>query len=110
MFNPAEIKEFAAQKQLLVAESELNRHAVRNEFARLQSAASDLSGILRPGRSSMMLLAPLAGFVMSSGGARWKGWARKLVVCWQLFRVGKRLLGALASRQDPAEPGNPRPS
>ncbi len=107
MLNTAEIKELSAQKRLLVAESELNRHALKNEFGRLRSAAGNLPDLLQPGRSSMLLLAPLAGFVMSSVGKPFKGLLKKAVVAWQLFRVVKRLLSALSTRTPAVEESNP---
>jgi hypothetical protein len=91
MLNTAELKALAAQKRLLVAESELNRYALKNEFARLRASTSQLQGVLQPGRSALLLLAPLAGFFLSSDRRPWKGLIKKIVVGWQLFGVVKRL-------------------
>lgn len=107
MFNTAEIKELAAQKRLLVAESDLNRHALKNEFGRLRSAAGSASGLVQPGGSTMLLLAPLAGYVMSSAGKPFKGLLQKLTLAWQLFRVVKRVLSALSSPPSQVERRGP---
>jgi hypothetical protein len=94
MLNTAEIKALGAQKRLLVAESELNRHALKNELAQLRASASQLQGAL-PGRSALFFLAPLAGFFLSSDRRPWKGLIKKIVAGWQLFGVAKRLWAKL---------------
>ena len=111
MFKSAEIIALAAQKKLLVAESELNRHAIAQELKQIRSATAGVADLIQPGRGRMLLLAPLAGFVLGSGGKPWKGLLKKIVIGWQLFRVAKRLMGALSTRgrgenkmEPPADP------
>jgi len=94
-----------------VAESELNRHAIAEEIKQLRSATSGVAGFIQPGRGKMLLLAPLAGFMLGSGGKPWKGLVKKVVIGWQLFRVVKRLAGALSTRlagqNKPPPPSDP---
>ena len=65
MLGGKELEQLSMQKQALVLESSLNRHALISEIAELRSAAARVSNAVRaPQRFAplLMLLAPLAGF------------------------------------------------
>jgi len=65
MFGGKELAQLRLQKQALVLESSLNRHALVSEVNELRSAAARVSNALHASRRFvplLMLLAPLAGF------------------------------------------------
>ena len=65
MFGRKELEQLSMQKQALVLESSLNRHALISEIEELRSAAARVGNAVRaPQRFAplLMVLAPLAGF------------------------------------------------
>ena len=102
MFNPAEVEELAARKQLLAAESDLNREALKLELSRLRASAARVEQVFRFGKSTYPLVlatAPIAGYLFSSKAgtatrifksAVW-GWqiVRKLKPFWDKWRQSK---------------------
>jgi len=114
MFNPAEVEELAARKRLLVAESDLNREALKLELSRLRASAAKVEQVFSIGKSAYPLVlatAPLAGYFFASKkgpvtnifkSAVW-GWqvVRKLKPLWDKWRHSK------SPEQDPPEPEIP---
>jgi hypothetical protein len=73
MFGRKELEQIRLQKQALLLESSLNRHALIWEIEELRSSAARLSNaILAPRRvvPLLMCLAPLAGFLAFRGARR----------------------------------------
>jgi hypothetical protein len=65
MFGRKELEQFRLQKQALLVESSLNRHALIVEIEELRSAAARVGNAVRaPQRFAplLMVLGPLAGF------------------------------------------------
>lgn len=106
MFNPAEVKELAARKRLLAAESDLNRQALKLELSRIRASAAKVERIFSFGKSTYPLVlatAPLAGYFLTSKAgpatrilksALW-GWqlVRKLKPLWDTWRHSKKFDG-----------------
>jgi hypothetical protein len=103
VFGRKELEQFRLQKQALVLESSLNRHALRAEFQNLRSAAAWMSNATRAPRQLAPLwvvLAPLAGFFLVrsfrrphslfnrvAAAAKWIG---PLYTLWQRFSVARK--------------------
>ena len=67
MFGRKDLEKFRLQKQALILESRLNRHAIQAELQDLRSAAAWMSSATRAPRQLaplLVVLAPLAGFFM----------------------------------------------
>jgi hypothetical protein len=65
MFGRGDLEQLRLQKQALLVESSLNRHALVLEIDALRSSAARLSNAVRAPRRLaplLMVLAPLAGF------------------------------------------------
>jgi hypothetical protein len=67
VFGRQELDQLALEKQVLVAESGVNRLAVQAELQNLRSATAWVSGVARwPRKPGLLLvLAPLAGFLLA---------------------------------------------
>ncbi len=106
MLGRAELEKLQVQKQALVLESSLNRLALQAEFEHLRSAttwmrtATSSAGKVTP---LLLLLAPLAGFLLARGASRPSGswlsravsalrWVASLYGLWQQFSPGRRKL------------------
>lgn len=110
MFNAAEVNELAARKQLLAAESNLNRQALKHEFAELRASAARVGDAVRFGRSAypiVMAAAPLAGYVLASKAGAVSKIFRSAVWSWQVVRRLKpfwdKWKRGKLSRQDPPD-------
>jgi hypothetical protein len=103
MLGRQQIEQFRLQKQTLLVESSLNRHALISEIGVLRSAFSSVSNaVLAPRRFAPLLLglAPLAAFFAFRGARRpgslitrvakvvkWIGPAYSL---WRSFSAGRK--------------------
>lgn len=73
MFGQQALDKLRLQKQSLILESSVNRHALQSEFQELRSAAAWMSPAAHVPRPVLLLLgvlAPLAGFFLSRGVRR----------------------------------------
>ncbi len=94
MFETARVKELAARKRLLVAESEVNRRLLAVELSRLQPAVEQAEQAFSYGRvvSPLVLtVAAVAGGFLLTKGKSLKGLTAKALVGWQLFKRLKPL-------------------
>ena len=103
MLGRQQIEQLRLQKQTLLVESSLNRHALISEMGALRSAFSSVSSaVLAPRRFApfLLVLAPLAGFFAFRGARRpgslitrvakvvkWIGPAYSL---WRSFSAGRK--------------------
>jgi hypothetical protein len=94
VFETARVKELAARKRLLVAESEVNRRLLAVELARLQPAVAQAEKAASIGRAVSPILLTVAavagGFLLTKGNSL-KGLGAKALVGWQLFKRLKPL-------------------
>jgi hypothetical protein len=94
MLNTAEKNELMAQKQLLVAESEINRQALRLQFSRVQSSFSGITRVMESGRAMsplLMLAGTLAGFAFKK--TNWKAILSKALFGWKAVQFVRSLWG-----------------
>jgi len=81
VFGRQELEQLRLHKQTLVLESSLNRHALRSEFQQLRSAAAWMSNAARAPRQFaplLLVLAPLAGFLLVRTVRRPDSWVNRL--------------------------------
>jgi multidrug resistance efflux pump len=89
MLNPAAMKELAARKQALVAESELTRQTLRAEFRGLQASLGAVADRVKWARAALkvaLLAAPLGGLILARKKGGWRGLARAGLAAWRLLR------------------------
>ena len=102
MFGRKELERLALEKQALVAEIGLHRLTIQLELQNLRSAAAWVSEATRWPRthgSLLMVLAPLAGFLLTRIGRRpnsWfdraaaaAKWAGPLYTLWKTFSASR---------------------
>ena len=83
------INDLAGRKRLLVAESELNRQALKLEFYHVQASLAGVTGWLQTGRSvlrGMAVAAPLASLMFARKKGTWRGLLKAALAGWQTFR------------------------
>ena len=103
MFGRKELEQFRLQKQALVLESSLNRHALQAEFQNLRSATAWMSSATRAPRQVaplLVVLAPVAGFLLVRSFRRPESlfnrlvtaakWIGPLYTLWQSFSAGRK--------------------
>ena len=89
MFDSAEIKQLAARKTLLAAESDLNRQALRIEMERVRASVAKVEKVVHFGRSAypvMLAASPLAGYFFATKAGPAKSILKSAVWGWQLVR------------------------
>ncbi len=102
MSDPTRVEDLASRKRLLVAECEAHRRAFSLELAQLQSSTAALA---QPVKSAMsvsrllVLIAPVAGFVLGRRKGRSGGWLKMGLLGWQLFRRFQPLWSQFRSRR-----------
>jgi hypothetical protein len=101
-----ELERLNAQKQALVAESDLNRLVLQAELHNLHMAANQLKeAVGRPGRLAplLLVLGPLAGFLLRRKPERSSSWLTRAMALakwigplygvWRGFAAGRRKAG-----------------
>ena len=89
MSNSSGIKELARRKRLLIAESELNRQALKLEFYHVQASLAGVTGLLQTGRSlwrGLAVAAPLASLMVARKNGTWRGLLKATLAGWQMFK------------------------
>jgi len=109
VFGRGELNNLAAQKQTLLVESSLNRLVLRGDWQNLRSSAAwikaargETGGLL----AAMLVLAPLAGFLLARSPGRsgsWLSratavarWAARLYDLWTRFSAHRQQAPAAA--------------
>ena len=112
MLGREELDRLNVQKQALVLESDLNRLALRAELQSLRSATAWVGTATRTSREFtplLLLLAPLAGFLVARGFRRTGSWLSRVAtaVKWiaPLYQVWKSF--SPARKEVPAEESAP---
>jgi hypothetical protein len=103
MFGGQELANLALEKQVLVAESDLNRLALQAEIQNLRSAAAWVSEAARWPRNHgalLLVLAPLAGFLLTRSSRRPDSWLNRVAAAakwvgplyslWKNFSAGRK--------------------
>jgi hypothetical protein len=97
VFGRKELDKLNLQKQALLLESSLNRAALQAEIRSLRAATSwvrEATNVSRELSPLLVLLAPLAGFLVASGPRRRSSWLSRVVtaVKWigPLYGLWKR--------------------
>ena len=100
MLGRKELTNLDLQKQALVLESRLNRFALQAEVQSLRSATSwvnDVTGASRELAPLLVVLAPIAGFLLARGSRRSDSWLSRLMAMakWAvpLYRLWKSFSG-----------------
>ena len=106
MFGRQKLDKLALEKQILVAESGLNRLAVQGELQNLRAATAWMGGATRWPRKARPLLpflAPLAGFLLTRASrhpdsrfnrvAAAAKWAGPLYTLWKSFSASRKEAG-----------------
>lgn len=113
MFGREELIKLAAQKQALLVESSVNRLVLQAEVGKLHSAVAWVNQATRVPRTLaplLLILAPLAGFVLARGFRRSSSWldrgAKALKWLGPLYCLWKRF----ATHWQPTEAANPPPA
>ena len=97
MFNASEMRELAGRKRLLVAESELNRQALKLEVYHVQASLAGVTGWLQSGRSvwrGLAVAAPLASLMFARKNGTWRGLLKATLAGWQMFKRFRPLWAA----------------
>jgi hypothetical protein len=103
VFGRKELDNLALEKQALVAESDLNRLVLRAELQNLRSATAWVSEATRwPQKAGplLLVLAPLAGFLLTRVSRREDSWFRRasaaakwigpLYTLWKSFSASRK--------------------
>jgi len=103
VFGRKELIRLSLVKRTLVAESDLNRLVLRAEIQNLRDATAWLSEATRWPRKAgplMLVLAPLAGFLLTKASRRPDSWLNRLTAAakwigplyslWKTFSAGRK--------------------
>ena len=103
MLGRKELDRLNLERQALLVESASNRLALQAEVGALRSATAgvgSVAGGLLEGRSLLLVLAPLAGFLLARVSRRPDSWSNRLVAAikwiaplyqlWRSLRSGKK--------------------
>ena len=110
MLGRKELAKLDRQKQTLVLESDLHRLALRAEIQSLHSAtawmgeATSLSRELSP---LLVVLAPLAGFLLARGSRRADSWLSRLITLAKWVAPLYRLWKSFTARRGEPDAGTP---
>jgi hypothetical protein len=110
VFGRIELDKLAQEKKTLVAESGLNRLVLQAEIQDLRDATAWVSEAARWPRKAgplLLLLAPLAGFLMAKGSRRPDSWLNKLAVAAKWIGPLFSLWKSFAASRKEAEAGEP---
>ena len=89
MSNSSGITELARRKRLLVAESELNRQALKVDCYDIEASLAGVMGWLQSGRSvwrALAVAAPLASLMFARKNGTWRGLLKATLAGWQMFK------------------------
>ena len=110
MFGPKELDKLALEKQALVAESGLNRLVFQAELQNLRSATAWVSEAARWPRKAgplLLVLAPLAGFLLARVSRREDSWFKRAAAAAKWVGPLYRLWKSFSARRKEAEAGEP---
>ena len=110
MFGRRELAKLALERQALVAESGLHRLTFQVELQNLRAATAWVSEASRwPQKAGplLLLLAPLAGFLMAKGSRRPDSWLNKLAVAAKWIGPLYTLWKSFSASRREAEDGEP---
>ena len=110
MFGRIELDKLVQERRTLVAESGLNRLVLQAELQDLRDATAWVSEAARWPRKAgplLLLLAPIAGFLMAKGTRRPDSWLNKLAVAARWIGPLFTLWKSFAASRKEAEAGEP---
>lgn len=111
MFGRTELNRLDLRKQALVLESDLNRFALQAEFRNLHSATTWVGELTQKSRGFaplLLVLAPLAGFLLSRGSRQAHSWLSRVSAAakWAipLYRLWKSYSASQAEKEAATPP------
>ncbi|MGO8926461.1 MAG: hypothetical protein ACLQU3_06165 [Limisphaerales bacterium] len=110
MFRRKELDKLALEKRALVAESGLHRLAVQVELQNLRSATAWLSEATRWPRKLgplLLVLAPLAGFLLAKGSRRQDSWFNRVTAAAKWIGPLYTLWRSFSASRGKPEAGEP---
>jgi hypothetical protein len=110
VFGRKELDQLALERRALVAESGLNRLVLRAEIQHLRSATAWVSEAARWPRKAgplLLVLAPLAGFLLTRVSRREGSWFRRLSAAAKWIGPLYTLWQSFSARREEAEAGEP---
>ena len=110
MLGRKELANLDLQKQALLLESGLNRVALQAEIQSLRSATawvSDVTSASRELAPLLVVLAPLAGFLLARGSRRPDSWLSRLMTLAKWVAPLYRLWKSFSARRSEPEAGKP---
>ncbi|SRR5258707_832718 len=96
-----QVKQLEAKRRALTAESEVYRQTLKLEIENLRLSAIQArrkitSGTVNP--SLVMLIAPLAGSLLTKRGGRLRGMVSTALLAWQVYRKAASIFGGFVFR------------
>lgn len=113
MFGREELIKLAAQKQALLVESSVNRLVLQAEVGKLHSAVAWVNQATRVPRTLaplLLILAPLAGFVLARGSRGSGSWLNQAAAALKWLGPLYGLWKRFSARRQQAEAKNPPPA
>jgi hypothetical protein len=110
MLGRKELANLDLQKQALLLESGLNRVTFQAEVHSLRSATawvSDVTSASRELAPLLIVLAPLAGFLLARGSRRQDSWLSRLMALAKWVAPLYRLWKSFSARRSEPEAGTP---
>jgi hypothetical protein len=108
MLGRKELASLDQQKQVLLLESGLNRLTLQAEFRNMRAATSwvgDVAGASRELAPFLIVLAPIAGFLLARGSRRRDSWLSRLLALAKWVAPGYRLWKTVSARRGKPEVG-----
>jgi hypothetical protein len=108
MLGREELARLDQQKQVLLLESGLNRLTLQAEFQSLHSATAwvrDVKGASRELAPLLIVMAPLAGFMMARRSRRPDSWLSRLMTMAKWVAPLYRLWKSVSARRSEPEAG-----
>ena len=108
MLGRKELAALGQQKQVLLLESALNRLTLQAEFRSLRSASAwmrDVTGASRELAPLLIVLAPLAGFLVARRSRRPDSWLSRLMAVAKWVTPLYRLWKSISARRGAPEAG-----
>lgn len=110
MFGRIELDKLVQERRTLVAESGLNRLVLQAEIQNLRDATAWVSEAARWPRKAgplLLLVAPLAGFLIAKGSRRPDSWLNKLALAAKWIGPLYTLWKSFSASRTQAETGDP---
>lgn len=103
MLGGKELERLNLHKQMLVLESGLNRLKLQAEVRHLRCAVAEIRGASRKRAPLLLVLAPLAGFLLARGVRRSGSWLNRLAAAAKWIGPAYTLWRSLAAarKRDP---------